>query len=103
MPDEVVRALTSAAGELCSAPGEQQRRALLFVINGPMMTLTGEHDPETMIKADGTALPIAEHPYIQRVIATREALIAELDYDDFGPLVADRMRGYGVKNCAWAP
>jgi diguanylate cyclase (GGDEF)-like protein/PAS domain S-box-containing protein len=102
-PDAVVRAITSAAGELCSAPGEQQRRAQLFVIDGPTMTLTGEFDPDDSSKADGVTLPIAEHPHIQRVIATGEPVIATLDYQEYGPAVADLMRQHGVKNSVWVP
>jgi diguanylate cyclase (GGDEF)-like protein len=103
VPDEVVRALTSAAAELGSALGEPPRRAQLYVISGQGMTLTGEHDPDNPIKTDGAVIPIADHPYIQRVIATRRALIATLDSDEFGPAVADLMKRHAVTTCAWVP
>jgi pimeloyl-ACP methyl ester carboxylesterase len=69
VPDEVIHALTSAAADLCSPPGEQRRRAQLFMIDGPMLILTGEHDPDSPAELERGGLPIAEHPYIQRVIA----------------------------------
>lgn len=103
VPADVVRALTSAAGELCSAPGEPARRAQLYVIDGSFMTMTGEHDPDNPIKTEGVVIPIADHPYVQRVIATQEALIAELDPKEFGPAVVDLMRRHEVKTSAWVP
>jgi diguanylate cyclase (GGDEF)-like protein/PAS domain S-box-containing protein len=103
VPDQVIRALTKAANDLCSAPGEERRRALLFVIDGPTMTVTGEHDPASSLRLEGVGLPIAEHPYIQRVIATHQGAIAELHYDEFGPAVADVMRRAELKNCVWLP
>jgi diguanylate cyclase (GGDEF)-like protein/PAS domain S-box-containing protein len=103
VPDEVVRALTSAAGVLCSVPGEPQRRAQLFRINGPRMTLTGEHDPGGPTNSEGTDLPISEHPYIQRVIATHETIVAAFGHEEFGPAVAEVIKQQGVKNCAWVP
>lgn len=101
--DEVAYALTTSAAELCSAPGDPRRRAQLLVIDWETMTLTGEHDPEGPAKSDGASLPIAEHPYIQQVLATGEPAMAVLDYDEFGPHVADVMRNAQIKNCVWVP
>jgi diguanylate cyclase (GGDEF)-like protein/PAS domain S-box-containing protein len=101
--DEVIRALTRAAGDLCSAPGERRRRATLLMVYGSILVITGEEDPETNIKIEGVHLPLADHPYIQRVIATREAIVAELDYGEFGPAVAKSLRDHELKNCVWVP
>ena len=101
--DEVVRALTTAAAELCSAPGEPQRRAQLFVVDGPTVTLTGEHDPAGPWKGEGLSIPIAEHPYIERVLATGEASMAEINLEEFGPAAAAVLRNAQVKNCVWVP
>jgi diguanylate cyclase (GGDEF)-like protein len=103
VPEEVVRALTSAAGDLCSVLGEPPRRTQLFLIDRAMMTPAGEYDPDNPTTTVDAVLPIADHPYIQRVVATREALIAELDYSEFGPAVADRLKRHGLTNCAWVP
>jgi diguanylate cyclase (GGDEF)-like protein len=103
VPREVIRTLTSAAGELCSAPGEPPRRAQLYVIDGTVMTMTGVHDPDNPIESEGSVVPVADHPYVQRVIATQEALIAELDSEEFGPAVANLVRRHGVTTCAWVP
>jgi diguanylate cyclase (GGDEF)-like protein/PAS domain S-box-containing protein len=101
--DEVIRALTRAAGDLCSAPGERRRRATLLMVYGPILVITGEEDPETALKIEGAHLPLADHPYIQRVIATREVIAAELDYSEFGPAVAKSLRDHGLRNCVWIP
>ena len=100
---EVIQALTRAAGDLCSAPGERRRRATLLMVDGPTLVVTGEEDPETSIKIDGARLPLADHPYIQTVIATGEAVVAELRYEDFGPSVAKTFRDHGLTNCVWVP
>jgi diguanylate cyclase (GGDEF)-like protein/PAS domain S-box-containing protein len=103
-PDTVIRALTSAAAELCSSPGETPRRAQLFVIDGATMTLTGEHDPAGSATFDGAAIAVAEHPYIQQVIATGlPATMTEPKYDEFGPTVADLLRRAGVRTVVWVP
>jgi diguanylate cyclase (GGDEF)-like protein/PAS domain S-box-containing protein len=101
--DEVIRALTRAAGDLCSAPGERRRRATLLMVYGPILVITGEEDPETNIKIEGAHLQLADHPYIQKVIATREAAVAELRYSEFGPTVAKTFRDHGLRNCVWVP
>jgi diguanylate cyclase (GGDEF)-like protein len=100
---QVLRALTTAAADMCSGAGEESRRAQLFVIAGPMIVMTGAHDPAGPVKTEGVRLPIAEHPYIQRVIATGEAVVAPLNYTDFGPTVAEGMRLSEVRNCVWIP
>jgi diguanylate cyclase (GGDEF)-like protein/PAS domain S-box-containing protein len=103
VPDDVTHALTSAAAELCSPAGEQRRRAQLFLIDGPMLMVTGENDPDSPPGLEGGGLPIAEHPYIQRVIAMQQAVIAEFAYEEFGPIVAAALRRQEIRNCAWVP
>ncbi|HSP64699.1 MAG TPA: diguanylate cyclase, partial [Candidatus Deferrimicrobium sp.] len=102
-PDDVVHALTTSAARLCSSPGELSRRAQLFVIQGATMTMTAEYDPDGEFKSDGATLAVADHPYIQQVLATGEATMAELDYDRCGTAIADLMRRSEIKNCAWVP
>ena len=102
-PEDVMQALTTSAAHLCSAPGEPTRRAQIFVIDGATMTLTGEYDPHGPVKFDGTVFAVAEHPYIQQVLATGEAVNALVEYDRCGPGVADLMRRVEIKNCVWVP
>jgi diguanylate cyclase (GGDEF)-like protein len=40
---------------------------------------------------------------MQRVIATRETIVAAFRYEEFGPAVAEAMKQQGIKNCAWVP
>jgi len=103
VPDEVIHALTSAAAELCSSRGEQRRRAQLFMIDGPILRYSGETDPDSPAGLEGGGLPLAEHPYIQRVIAMQQAVIAEFAYEEFGPSVAAALRRQEISNCAWVP
>ncbi len=103
VPGEVALMLIDAAAELCSAPGEPRRRAQLFIIEGPRILITAEQDPESPVQPGPDSLPLVDHPYVQRVIATRQAAIAELHYEEFGPAVADAMRRQELKNCAWVP
>ena len=99
----VIAALTEAASELCSAIGEPRRRAQLFLVDGLKMVNAGAHDPEQISGIDGISYEIADHPYVQQVIATHEATMAHLDYSAFGPSVAPAMRLAGVTNCVWVP
>ena len=101
--DPVIAALTQAASELCSATGEPQRRAQLFLVDGPAMTNAGEHDPDGTGRMTRTSYQIADHPYMRQVIASREAAVAHLDYTVFGKPVATAMREAGVTNCVWVP
>jgi diguanylate cyclase (GGDEF)-like protein/PAS domain S-box-containing protein len=103
VPDEVIHALTSAAAELCSSAGEPRRRAQLFMIDGPMLVRAGETDPDSPAGLEGGGLPIAEHPYIQRVIAMQQAVIAEIAPEQFGPTLAAAVKRQEIRNCAWVP
>lgn len=101
--DQVIRALTGAAADLCSAPGEQQRRAQLFAIDAPPSAAGGGPDPAAPVTTDGVALPVVQQPYLRRVIATRQVVSAELHYEEFEPVVADAVWQDGIRNCAWVP
>ena len=101
--ERVIAALTTAASELCSATGEPRRRAELFVIDGPAMTSLGSHDPNDDVRMDGTSYQLADHPYAQQVIATRQPAMAHLEFSLFGPTVAKAIRRAGVTNCVWVP
>lgn len=103
VPSEVALMLIDAAAELCSAPGEPRRRAELFTIDDPRLIVTAERDPDSRAESGPSSLPLVDHPYVQRVIATRQAVVAELHYEEFGPAVADAMRRRELKNCAWVP
>ena len=101
--ERVIAALTKAASELCSATGEPHRRAELFVIDGPLMTSVGRHDPDDDVRMDDTSYQLADHPYAQQVIATRQPAMAQLEFSLFGPSVAQAIRRAGVTNCVWVP
>lgn len=102
-PLEVVPALTAAASEICSSPGEPPRRAQVFMIDGASMTLTGQHDVLGAPNLDGQSFAVAEHPYVECVIATNEALVAEFDVSRMGPRIAASIRDAEIRNCAWLP
>jgi diguanylate cyclase (GGDEF)-like protein/PAS domain S-box-containing protein len=102
-PAVVIRTLIQAAARMCSAPGEQQRRAQLFVIDDAQFTVVAEHDVEITATLEGVSLPLGEHPYLQRVVANREAVVAALDYREFGSAIASAMRKTEVRSCAWIP
>lgn len=102
-PDKVLEALTQAASELCSAPGEPQRRAQVYLVDGPTMTIVGEHDPEHLAVLKGVQHPLADHPYVQRVLATGRPVRTYLDYAEFGPAVAADMRRARITNSVWVP
>jgi len=101
--DPVIAALTHAASELCSATGEPQRRAQLFLVDGPAMTNAGEHDPDGTAYMKGASFQISDHPYARQVIASREAAVAHLDYSVFGKPVAAAMQEAAITNCVWVP
>lgn len=101
--DRVIAALTKAASELCSATGEPRRRAELFIIEGPAMTSAGKHDPDDDVSMDGASYQLADHPYAQQVIASRQPAMAHLEFSLFGPSVAKAIRRAGVTNCVWVP
>jgi diguanylate cyclase (GGDEF)-like protein len=103
VPADVVHTLITAAAELCSAPGEPLRRAMLFLVDGQTLVVTAEHDPVSPVPESGGTLPLAEHPYIQQVLASRQALVAELRPEDCGPVVAESIARHQLMNCAWVP
>ena len=98
-----IDAVTQAASELCSASGEPRRRAQLFLLDGPLMTSAGEHDPDSGVRMAGTSYQLADHPYARQVIATRQPAMAQLEFNLFGPTVAEALRRAGVTNCVWVP
>jgi diguanylate cyclase (GGDEF)-like protein/PAS domain S-box-containing protein len=103
VPDRVMRALTSAAAALCSAPGEPQRRAQVFVLEGDTMVIAGEHDVDGDVPSEGARVPVADHPYIQTVVTTRQPVTAEIDPSKFGPAVARLVRNHDLTTCVWIP
>ena len=102
VPAEVGAAVTKAAAELTSSPGSAPHRAAVLMIEGTTMTITGATD------AAGSAsppqvIPVAEHPYVQAVIASREPVVAEFQTERCGPIVADMLRTSGTTNGALVP
>jgi diguanylate cyclase (GGDEF)-like protein len=103
VPDEVIAALTEAASELCSSPGERPRRAVLMCIEGELMVMAGLTDPTHLAVYADPAVPIAENPYAVKVMATGETLITGFSPEDFGPASSDVIRAAGVRNAAMIP
>ncbi len=102
-PDDVVCVLTQAATELCSVPGEPPRRAVLMIVEGDMLILSGLNDSSGTGAAAHDRIPISDHPYAQRVIESREALVTRFTHEDFGPSASDMVRAAEIRNGALVP
>jgi diguanylate cyclase (GGDEF)-like protein len=99
----VVDAIIAAASELATSPGESPRRAVLLMIDGLTMTMTGQRDPASASPASQQAIPVAQSPYVRRVIATGLPVVASFHHDEFGPVVQEILREAGITNGALVP
>jgi diguanylate cyclase (GGDEF)-like protein/PAS domain S-box-containing protein len=101
--DQVIDAITQAASELTASPGESPRRTVLLMIDGSTMTSTGQSDPASASPRSHDAIPVTEHPYVERVIATGLPVVASFHHDEFGPHVASMLKKAGITNGALVP
>jgi diguanylate cyclase (GGDEF)-like protein/PAS domain S-box-containing protein len=102
VPTEVGVAVTGAAAELTSSPGSAPHRAAVLMIEGTVMTMTRTTD------AGGSpgpplVIPMDEDPYVQAVIASKQAVVAEFQEERCGPTVAEMLRASGITNGALVP
>jgi diguanylate cyclase (GGDEF)-like protein len=102
LPAEVGEAVTSAAAELTSSPGSVPHRAAVLMIEGTMMTITGTTDAAGS-PSPPQVIPVAQNPYVQAVIASRQPVVAEFQTERCGPIVADMLRASGTTNGALVP
>lgn len=102
-PAVVIRALTRAAANMCSTPGEPPRRAQIFIVEATSFTITAEDDVDGIAVMEGVTMALGEHPYVQQVVANKEAVVSALDYAQFGGEIASVVMKSGVKNGAWIP
>ena len=103
VPDEVITGLTRAASELCSAPGERPRRAVLMLIEGDVMAIRGLVDPTHEATYPSPYVPLADNPYARQVLATGETLVTGFEPGDFGPSSSEVIRLAAVRNAAMVP
>lgn len=101
--DRVIDALTKAASELCSAPGEPRRRAQVYLMSGATMIIASEHDPDNIVRLKGVTHRIDDHPHVKQVIMTREATTAYFDHTVLGPTVEQSVKQLAVTNGVWVP
>jgi len=99
----VIRALTRAAANMCSTPGEPPRRAQIFIVEATSFTITAEDDVDGIAVMERVTMALGEHPYVRQVVANKEAVVSALDYAQFGGEIASVVMKSGVKNGAWIP
>jgi diguanylate cyclase (GGDEF)-like protein len=100
-PEEVLQAAVLVAAEIVSPVGMVGRRAQYMRLSGDTVNLvveydeTGQHLPE--------AYPLAEHPILADVFATRMATTGHLDASLAGPLVASYIKKLDVTHGLYLP
>lgn len=102
VPAEVGEAVASAAAELTSSPGSAPHHAAVLMIDGATMTISGTTDAAGS-PSPPQVVPVAQHPYVQAVIASRQPVVAEFQYEKCGPIVADMLRASVTTNGALVP
>ncbi len=103
VPGRVVSALTQAATELCSNPGEPSRRAVLLTVEGDTLSASGLSDPSGTSAPPQDRFAISDHPFARRVIEYGQPLVSMFTPDDFGPSVSESVRLAGIRNGALVP
>lgn len=103
VPGEVVATLTEAASELCSSPGERPRKAVVILVEGDTLVLSGLTDPSHTEASKSPLVPLADEPQAKRVLATGAALVTAFDSADLGPPTAKVIREAGLRNAAVIP
>ena len=99
----IFSAITAAATELCSAPGESPRRAVILLVDGPELVMTGINDPSVTISTADARFPLADHPYARQVLETGRPVMSSFRPEDFGPAVAGVIRDAGLRHGALFP
>jgi diguanylate cyclase (GGDEF)-like protein len=100
-PDEVLEAAVRVAAEIVSPLGMAGRRAQYMRLDGDVVNVIVEYD-ETGQRLSAT-YPLAEHPILADVFATRSAASGRLDASQAGPLVASYITKLDVTHGLYLP
>jgi diguanylate cyclase (GGDEF)-like protein len=100
-PDEVLGAAVRVAAELVSPDGMAGRRAQYVRLSGETVNVVVEYDETGQQLPE--RYPLAEHPILAGVFATRVATTGYLDASQAGPLVATLIKKMDVTHGLYLP
>ncbi|HVB14405.1 MAG TPA: GGDEF domain-containing protein [Candidatus Dormibacteraeota bacterium] len=100
-PDAVLSEACLLAAVMVSPPSVSGRRATYFRIDGD--TATGEWEFDDSDHRTSSTYPLAEHPYLTKVVRTREPACGPYDLDVVGPTLRANLLSTGTTHGAWIP
>ena len=100
-PDAVLSEACLLAAVMVSPPGVLARRAKYFRIDGD--TATGEWEFYGTENRSSSTYPLAEHPYLTKVVRTLEPACGAYDVDTVGPTLRANLLSTGTTHGAWIP
>ncbi len=100
-PDAVLSEASLLAAVMVSPPGVPARRAKYFRIDGD--TATGEWEFDETDDRSTSTYPLAEHPYLTKVVRTGEPACGAYDLDSVGPTLRQNLLSTGTTHGAWIP
>jgi diguanylate cyclase (GGDEF)-like protein len=98
--DQVIATATKLAAQLASPPGTPGRRAQYTRVEGSMVRVVSQWDETGQYVAD---FPLSEHPLLQEVMRTGQALSRPIVVEHLGPEVREMIVRLGLTHGVYVP